>query len=335
MSEDLLKELRVLFDKAMALTDSEDYDDADQVWQAYDQLLYGEDLPGSFDDYDLDDKDKAKAQDLLDKALSLEEAGKYDQADKVWEELNKLLGIENAFDEHFGMAESFEAAYRVKDGKIVLSTDPMDYDGMKISKPSPAQQAIHQKIWVRLMRIIPKDYLKYMDVMKFGTDGEGGMAAYVVQTSSLAKWAMFVDLKDNVNGDKLNEYLNETLIHEFAHIVTLNNSQIDANKKENNIYVNEEGYSKSTSYINKFYQTFWKDLDKSSTPESRYYNNPNHFVTDYAATNVEEDMAESFAYFVTRDKMSGSELKDKKVNFYYQFPELVQLRTTIRKNLSL
>jgi len=64
-----------------------------------------------------------------------------------------------------------------------------------------------------------------------------------------------------------------------------------------------------------------------------YENNAEAFVTDYAATSIAEDIAESFSYFVMKDKPTGSAVKDKKVQFFYEFPVLVQLRTKIRASL--
>jgi hypothetical protein len=58
------------------------------------------------------------------------------------------------------------------------------------------------------------------------------------------------------------------------------------------------------------------------------------FVTEYAATNPGEDIAEVFAVFVTRaDKPTGLSIKDKKVQMLYEYPDLVHLRTQIRTNL--
>jgi len=57
------------------------------------------------------------------------------------------------------------------------------------------------------------------------------------------------------------------------------------------------------------------------------------FVTDYAATNPGEDIAEVFATFVTQaDQPRGNSIADQKIKLLYDFPELTQLRDKIRQN---
>ena len=51
-----------------------------------------------------------------------------------------------------------------------------------------------------------------------------------------------------------------------------------------------------------------------------------HFARPYAATNIKEDMAVSFEYFILNSKPTGSGLSAQKMRFYYDFPELVALR---------
>ena len=56
-------------------------------------------------------------------------------------------------------------------------------------------------------------------------------------------------------------------------------------------------------------------------------------MTDYAATNPGEDIAESWTHFVINDKPSGDSIADQKVRFFYDYPELVELRDKIRARL--
>ena len=57
------------------------------------------------------------------------------------------------------------------------------------------------------------------------------------------------------------------------------------------------------------------------------------FVTDYAPTSPEEDIAESWSYFVLKPKPGSSTIANRKVLFFYEFPELVALRQQIAHNL--
>ena len=60
-------------------------------------------------------------------------------------------------------------------------------------------------------------------------------------------------------------------------------------------------------------------------------------MTEYAATNPSEDFAESFMVFVLKEKPAKSTAdfihKDQKILFFYDFPELVEIRDFIRNNL--
>lgn len=81
------------------------------------------------------------------------------------------------------------------------------------------------------------------------------------------------------------------MIHEFGHIMTLNlKKEVDTsvnNKEEcKNLFL-EEGCFRGKSAINQFNNRFYLTDQK--------YNEPN-FVTEYAKTNIAEDIAETFTF---------------------------------------
>lgn len=60
----------------------------------------------------------------------------------------------------------------------------------------------------------------------------------------------------------------------------------------------------------------------------------NEFVTEYAATNPGEDLAEVFAEWVYADETSdGDRIVDQKMRFFDQFPELVAVHEHLREVL--
>ena len=95
--------------------------------------------------------------------------------------------------------------------------------------------------------------------------------------------------------------------------------------------------TKKDSLLNQFYQTFWKDyvLEEFPTKYSFYVRNQDAFVSDYAATNPAEDIAETFRVFVMEKKPTGNTIRDKKVQFLYDWPGYPELRKEIRKSLQL
>ena len=114
-----------------------------------------------------------------------------------------------------------------------------------------------------------------------------------------------------------------------------------------NYYTDVSGCMKNNSYMNKFFQEFWVDIypsfkwfyefddyDKFEDHNDLFYQKyKTQFVTWYAATNPDEDFAESFTIFVLKEKPTKSTIADQKILFFYDFPELVEMRDFIRKNL--
>jgi hypothetical protein len=108
-----------------------------------------------------------------------------------------------------------------------------------------------------------------------------------------------------------------------------------------------DGCSASDSYINAFYSAFWADIydEWAETVEfsdgevnedeviTFYDQYPDQFVTDYAPTGPEEDIAESWIYFIFSEKPAGDTIAEQKILFFYNYPELVQLRDEIRSGL--
>lgn len=228
------------------------------------------------------------------------------------------------------------AVFHVKDGKLIVLSGDI----------SAVDLAAYTKIWDRIKTIVP-DHMENL-IVKFDltTDGvDGGMAYVVNEDDGLREWTISIDPKDAFNEDgSFHKELDHTIIHEFAHILTLNHAQME-NVQGNGTYENEEGDLAVASYLNLFYQKFWKPIIMEHTkmvernPEEGSYDfydkYQNQFVSDYAATNPEEDIAETFTHFVLHGKPEGKTISDQKIQFMYQFEELVKMRAAIRTNLGL
>lgn len=220
----------------------------------------------------------------------------------------------------------------------------------------PAQQAI----WSYFTSIIPERDREFLTEFSVLTDGKNNLLAAVAQSQDdPAHWRLEVDIADAQDYDGLTF----TLIHEFGHLLTLNEDQVvpsmavfdnpqDAAVRSHEAamcttFYAHEGCSKRDSYINQFYQKFWADKYEewfqveTIQDEYLYYTRLNEFyekyqdqfVTEYAATNPGEDAAETWTYFILTPKPQGSTIAEQKVLFFYQFPELVELRQEIINNL--
>ena len=216
--------------------------------------------------------------------------------------------------------------------------------------------AMHQMIWDFYAVMIPSDARSFLTHYIVITDGLGGGLAAVEQTpDDPVLWMLNVDIADTGNIEELTF----TLIHEYGHLLTLNANQVDVDEyvfnnpddddayyeaEENCItYFTGEGCARSSSYFYLFFDEFWLDIydewseiqyieddeEYYETLDEFYFAREDEFVTDYAVTNPGEDIAESWAFFVTQQKPTGNIIAEKKVLFFYQFPELIALRDEI------
>ena len=117
---------------------------------------------------------------------------------------------------------------------------------------------------------------------------------------------------------------NETLLERFAQ------------NCENQLL--QEGCMNADSYLDDFIDMFWPDSDYIEQVRNEevyaYDDTPESFISEYAATNPGEDIAESFTYFVLNGQTTESSIADKKLNFFYSYKELESLRKQIRSRLA-
>lgn len=257
--------------------------------------------------------------------------------------------------------------------ELAPTTDDTADDANNAAYNNPQR---HQEIWQFIRHILPAHYLQD-DVKEYRifSDGEDNVLAFVAPLADKPEsWQISIDIADASTEEALGDVVEikdfvHTIIHEFAHILTLENEQVPpdnslvATQSGGNLSSEEispvearcttfytgEGCALASSYINHFYQRFWLDiypeydaLVNTATTEEEYYdkviefyeNHQQHFVSEYAASNVGEDIAETFTFFVLKDKPSGESIAEHKVLFMYEFPKLVELRQHIRGQLA-
>lgn len=192
-------------------------------------------------------------------------------------------------------------------------------------------------MWDDIKGILPADAFRDFGRFDVFTDGPSEMLAYVYPMDAKgARWVIAVDPEDAGDG----ELFTETILHEYAHYLTLNNTQAEYGSRQTADTYNEDGMvSFAGSYMDDFYQTFWTDyIDDCLACDDTYNFFLRHeydFVSDYASTNPAEDIAESFTYFVLWDRWAAQDVWEEKIVFFYDYPELVAFRTVVRENLGL
>ena len=212
----------------------------------------------------------------------------------------------------------------------------------------------HEDLWIQLVVLLPTDYIDQY-LYEFAVFESEDTWAYVREIEEDV-WEFGVAIDDDPERAL-------TIIHEFGHIVALNNTQYDTYPSVLVDQLTDDEYSAALqadivacptiafddgcpvvdSYILLFTQTFWTPdavemiVDQELDDSAAYFfdENPDGFVTEYAATDPIEDFAESFSYFVGLDDrwfpVDGDEyLLDAKILWFEQFPELVEMRASIR-----
>lgn len=201
--------------------------------------------------------------------------------------------------------------------------------------------AKHLQMWEFTSRLIPLS--ERGEIAQFEVfHGQGDLLGYVapINENDLSRWkfALAIDAANDLENIDLKDFFTYVTIHEYGHVLTLNDDQIQVgNENSCNTFHTGEGCSFQNAYINRLFELGWKDiydefLDKDD-PEFIYNKYTNRFVSDYAASNPGEDIAEVFAFFITQKEVpNGNTLAEQKIKLLYEFPELVQLRNRIRQN---
>ncbi len=223
--------------------------------------------------------------------------------------------------------------------------------------------ALQNQAWQIFANLIPPQNRQVVTQYNVFTDGVDNTLAAADQTKNdLTHWVLEIDVADLANKDALLF----TLVHEYAHILTLDAAQMEPDQQVVDDPYNQTlqmekaaacpnyftgmGCSHADSYIAAFYNRFWLDINAEwqkadalqygTEDQIPYYNalyhfykmHQNQFLDDYSVTHPDEDIAEAFAYFVFSPKPKGSSIKEQKIAFFYQYPELVQLRQDILSN---
>ncbi len=217
--------------------------------------------------------------------------------------------------------------------------------------------AAQQNAWAYATSLLPSDQLKWISqFMIFRSTHYGGsVTPGGTSQNDRAHWTLSIDIA----GAQDPIWFTHMLVHEYAHLISLNTDQIPTSKYYYSWYQNPatcpqlispEGCSLPNSYLNLFYQKFWKDIfedwqkdverghvnsseESYARVEKFYEKHPEQFMRAYAATNVREDLAESFTAFILEPPPGENSIIEQKIKFFYDFPELVEMRKQMIQNI--
>ncbi|MCF6139061.1 hypothetical protein [Pseudalkalibacillus berkeleyi] len=263
-----------------------------------------------------------------------------ESTDQLLDEIQTILGVSLLSDE---LTTDTEDSIET-DGDILLVTYEViggELENPQLESVAPEFQTLQkdehqqQSLWETFSEMIPAEKRKMITHFGFYTDGPDDTLAYVEQMDGQpAEWGMYIDVQDGKNAS-----IFPTIVHEYGHVMSLGVDQTNHMSDECDTLSLDEGCVDEDSYIYLFHKSFWEDLqldwEDSVDPEDSdsvyafYEDRSDQFVNDYAATNVVEDFAESFAYYVFQPLPSETRIREEKIAFFDQFPELITLRGEI------
>ncbi len=199
----------------------------------------------------------------------------------------------------------------------------------------PTASGLTADVWQTFTRIATLDFAaEVMTQYRVGDAPDSDTLAYVYQEDDPDYWVLATNLA--TSGDT--EQLIATLIHEYAHILTLDTTQLEPGAESCSTLELDEGCAYEDSVLQAFTERFWSSYEDAPDPANAdsdvayefYLDHEDDFVSDYAATNVVEDIAESFMTFVLEDEPSGDSVVAQKLLFFWGYPEFVAIRERIR-----
>lgn len=214
-----------------------------------------------------------------------------------------------------------EQSYSVKDGEI--SPD--------------IENAAGRRAVEYFQTIAGDNFEEYINEIQLVSDKDTDEeASVIVSDGDPYKWVLRINLGFSDERDAKKNLI-YSLVHEYAHIFSLNDTQVDGFVEGEcpNLFISE-GCANPGSYIDDFENAFWADLDADPDSEDfgGYYENAeDDFVTEYAATNAIEDFAETFAHYVLKDTTEFEGVAADKIQFMVDSSDIKSEVQRIRKAL--
>ncbi len=214
------------------------------------------------------------------------------------------------------------------------------YDVLDDGSLSPDASGTTLEVWELFQQIATPDFAAEVVIQyRVGDAPDSDTLAYVYQDDDPDYWILAANLATAEDHD----LMVATLIHEYAHILTLSTDEFDDAGTCAEDEEMSEGCPAPTSAIADFRDRFWTgyedapavDNDDEDVAYEFYLAHEDDFVSDYAATNLVEDLAESFMTYVLEDSAEGSGVVAQKLHFFDEYPELAAIRERIRADLGL
>ncbi len=197
----------------------------------------------------------------------------------------------------------------------------------------PIEKPENDQVWQYFNTIASPDFTaRYLTQVGFYNNSQDTTQASVIANqTNPAKWNLEINMAYADNPKELIY----TLVHEFYHIFTLNDTQITTSDICTRLKTSE-GCVNDTAPLQEFYTKFWKDLnaDPDTNNFGQYYpGRETDFVSEYAATNVIEDFAETLTSYTLKDTSGLTGIAKQKVEFVNSIETIKKQSIQIKANL--
>ncbi len=221
-----------------------------------------------------------------------------------------------------------------QDGALVSALAVADGEIVGLCFGSPDERL--ERAWDELVAITPDAELADIDLVAGFDQAEGDTLAFASMIGdSNDEFVVAINLPLAENDP---EELRVTLAHEVSHVFAQTPDQLDVSVSEDDCdtFFNGNGCLLADSYVMQWIDTFWSADELASLPDPTVADEEgaddrcslnSTFLGAYAASHPEEDFAESFSAFVFDLDVSPS--VQPKLDFFEQFPELVDFRTKV------
>jgi hypothetical protein len=210
--------------------------------------------------------------------------------------------------------------------------------GERISLISGTDLRVHHDTWQLFAAIQPDAYAGTYVTRYLLYNEPADLADASMENLGDGRWELAVNVAGFENTSQYDRIY--TLVHELAHVITFNPSQVDiyASPESCNYFFTGEGCARASSYFEEFVARFWPPQmiaeadaqDQDAEVPVVYTRYPDRFITEYAATNPGEDIAESFTAFVlTPAHERGTGVAAQKAAFFAAYPELSAVKADV------
>ena len=204
----------------------------------------------------------------------------------------------------------------------------------------PPPHGLRAEIWDLVTRVIPPhDTGHLIDRFKVANNPASAWTSWVTRhTQREDQWVLGVNLARVSN----TTHVSAALLHEYGHLVALGSDQVlDQGHVCPTIRL-PEGCAIPGGHLAEYHDAFWAAYDRrapdpANTDPARaralYLERPADFVSEYAAMNVVEDFAETFAAFVHLERQASPEAYVGRLGFFEEREAFVEIRDRLRNDL--